>query len=136
MQVATIGIDLAKHVFQVHGVDADGSVVVRRKLRLSEVIRFFVKLSDPTPSCWAKKVTTSDAGISSLPRTLPGNFKYARCTANPNRLASRRRWRINVKSSGESVYCRTIAAGSVGGSNNSARDWGERISCFFIFGPL
>jgi transposase len=44
MQVATIGIDLAKHVFQVHGVDADGSVVVRRKLRRSEVIRFCVKL--------------------------------------------------------------------------------------------
>jgi transposase len=44
MQVTTIGIDLAKHVFQVHGVGADGSVVVRRKLRRSEVIRFFVKL--------------------------------------------------------------------------------------------
>lgn len=44
MQVTTIGIDLAKHVFQVHGVDADGSVVVRRKLRRSEVIRFFVNL--------------------------------------------------------------------------------------------
>jgi transposase len=44
MQVTTIGINLAKHVFQVHGVDADGSVVVRRKLRRSEVIRFFVKL--------------------------------------------------------------------------------------------
>lgn len=44
MQVTTIGINLAKHVFQVQGVDADGSVVVRRKLRRSEVIRFFVKL--------------------------------------------------------------------------------------------
>ncbi len=44
MQATTIGIDLAKHVFQVHGVDADGSVVVRRKLRRSEVIGFFTKL--------------------------------------------------------------------------------------------
>jgi len=30
MQFATIGLDLAKHVFQVHGVDADGKVVVRK----------------------------------------------------------------------------------------------------------
>jgi transposase len=44
MQVTTIGIDLAKHVFQIHGVDADGGVVVRRKLRRSEVIDFLAKL--------------------------------------------------------------------------------------------
>ena len=44
MQVTTIGIDLAKHVFQVHGVDAAGGVIVRRKLRRSEVISFFAKL--------------------------------------------------------------------------------------------
>jgi transposase len=44
MQVTTIGIDLAKHVFQVHGVDAAGGVIVRRKLRRSEVIGFFAKL--------------------------------------------------------------------------------------------
>ena len=44
MQVTTIGIDLAKHVFQVHGVDATGGVIVRRKLRRSEVIGFFAKL--------------------------------------------------------------------------------------------
>ena len=37
MEITTIGIDLAKHVFQVHGVDADGGVAVRRKLRRSEV---------------------------------------------------------------------------------------------------
>jgi transposase len=44
MQVTTIGIDLAKHVFQIHGVEADGGVVVRRKLRRSEVIGFLAKL--------------------------------------------------------------------------------------------
>ena len=44
MQVTMIGIDLAKHVFQIHGVDADGGVVVRRKLRRSEVIDFLAKL--------------------------------------------------------------------------------------------
>ena len=38
MQVTTIGLDLAKHWFQVHGVDASGAVAVRRKLRRSEVL--------------------------------------------------------------------------------------------------
>jgi len=41
MTIVTIGIDLAKNVFQVHGVDADGSVMLRKKLRRSEVLRFF-----------------------------------------------------------------------------------------------
>ena len=41
MQVTTIGLDLAKHWFQVHGVDASGVVAIRRKLRRSEVLHFF-----------------------------------------------------------------------------------------------
>jgi transposase len=44
MQITTIGLDLAKNVFQVHGVDADGSEQVRRKLRRRDVVRFFEKL--------------------------------------------------------------------------------------------
>jgi transposase len=43
-QVSTIGLDIAKHVFQVHGVDAVGAVVVRRKLRREDVAAFFRKL--------------------------------------------------------------------------------------------
>jgi transposase len=42
--VITIGVDLAKSVFQVHGVDAEGSVVVRRQLRRRQVLPFFEKL--------------------------------------------------------------------------------------------
>ena len=41
MYVTTIGLDLAKHWFQIHGVDAAGNVVVRRRLRRGEVIEFF-----------------------------------------------------------------------------------------------
>src|SRR4051812_18569809 len=41
MQVITVGLDLAKHWFQVHGVDAAGKVIVRRRLRRAEVIAFF-----------------------------------------------------------------------------------------------
>lgn len=41
MQVSTMGVDLAKSVFQVHGVDAAGEVVVVKKLRRSQVLGFF-----------------------------------------------------------------------------------------------
>jgi len=44
MQVITVGLDLAKHIFQVHAVDASGSVVVRKTLRRSQVLPFFTKL--------------------------------------------------------------------------------------------
>jgi transposase len=42
--IATIGIDLAKNVFQVHAVDAAGVIVVRRKLRRSQMLTFFSNL--------------------------------------------------------------------------------------------
>lgn len=41
MKTTTIGIDLAKDLFQVHGADAEGRVVLRKKLRRSEVLAFF-----------------------------------------------------------------------------------------------
>jgi transposase len=43
-QHITIGLDLAKSVFQVHGVDAEGRVVVRRQLRRSQLLAFFQRL--------------------------------------------------------------------------------------------
>jgi transposase len=46
-QITTIGLDLAKQIFQVHGADADGSPVFNRRLRRAEVLRFFEK----QPSC-------------------------------------------------------------------------------------
>ena len=45
--VRTIGLDIAKSVFQIHGVDAAGNVVVRRRLKRRYVLSFFQKL----PSC-------------------------------------------------------------------------------------
>ena len=44
MDVTTIGIDLAKHVFQVHALNATGDVVVRKALRRAQVIPLFTKL--------------------------------------------------------------------------------------------
>ena len=43
-EISTIGFDIAKHVFQVHGADARGAMVLRRKLRRKEVIGFFADL--------------------------------------------------------------------------------------------
>ena len=42
--ISIIGLDLAKNVFQVHGIDAAGKVLVRRQLRRAEVIAFFAKI--------------------------------------------------------------------------------------------
>ena len=45
--VTTIGLDIAKSVFQVHGVDAAGQVVIRRQLKRRQVVSFFQRL----PAC-------------------------------------------------------------------------------------
>lgn len=45
MQITTIGLDLAKHVFQVHGVDANEAVVEKRRLRRGQVLGYFAKLA-------------------------------------------------------------------------------------------
>ncbi|HUT49654.1 MAG TPA: IS110 family transposase [Alphaproteobacteria bacterium] len=45
MDVITIGVDLAKTVFQIHGVDATGETVVRKQLRRRQVLPFFKKLA-------------------------------------------------------------------------------------------
>ncbi len=44
MDITTIGFDLAKTVFQVHGADAKGRPILRRKLRRGKVLAFFAGL--------------------------------------------------------------------------------------------
>src|SRR5438132_11709018 len=43
-EITTIGLDLAKHVFQVHGIDAEGTTVLRRRLRRNQVLAFFSRV--------------------------------------------------------------------------------------------
>ena len=43
-EVITIGVDIAKLVFQIHGVDADGTVVIRRRVGRARVLEFFADL--------------------------------------------------------------------------------------------
>ncbi len=75
MQVVTIGLDLAKSVFQVHGVAADGTVAVRRRLRRRDVPGFFAGL----PPClvgieasrsahyWARELTALGHTVRLMP---------------------------------------------------------------------
>ena len=44
MQITTLGLDLAKNVFQVHGINARGEVILRRRLRRAQVRTFFAGL--------------------------------------------------------------------------------------------
>ena len=46
-EIITVGLDLAKNVFQVHGADGVGRAVLRKKLRRAQVLEFFSQL----PSC-------------------------------------------------------------------------------------
>ena len=46
-EVSTIGLDIAKSVFQIHGVDADGTVVIRKRISRAKLLEFFAAL----PAC-------------------------------------------------------------------------------------
>jgi transposase len=66
MQTVTrIGLDIAKSVFQVHGVDAAGQVVIRRKLKRRYVLAFFQKL----PPCLVGISRRIDASPARFPRS-------------------------------------------------------------------
>lgn len=44
MDITTLGIDLAKSVFQLHGIDAHGAIVLQKKLRCGTALKFLSKL--------------------------------------------------------------------------------------------
>ena len=45
-EVSTIGLDIAKSIFQVHGVDVDGAVVIRRRISRAKILEFFGGAAD------------------------------------------------------------------------------------------
>ena len=75
MHITTIGLDIAKNVFQVHGIDAAETVVVRKQLRRGQVLKFFEAL----PPClvgmeacasahyWARELTKLGHEVRLMP---------------------------------------------------------------------
>ena len=75
MQVTTIGLDLAKNVFQVHGIDATEKVVVRKQLRRGQVMTFFEAMAPcligmeacATAHYWARELTKLGHEVRLMP---------------------------------------------------------------------
>jgi transposase len=75
MQITTIGLDIAKNVFQVHGIDATEKVLVRKQLRRSQVIAFFKALPPclvgmeacATAHYWARELTKLGHRVRLMP---------------------------------------------------------------------
>ncbi|SMC95974.1 transposase, partial [Novosphingobium sp. B1] len=74
-QVSVVGLDLAKSVFQVHGVNSQGNAVFRRRLTRSQLVKLFEKL----PPClvgmeacasahhWARELTALEHEVKLMP---------------------------------------------------------------------
>ena len=76
MGITTIGLDIAKRVFQVHGANASGRAMLRRKLQRGEVLAFFEGLPAPclvgieacgTAHHWVREIAALDHEVRLLP---------------------------------------------------------------------
>ncbi len=75
MNISTIGLDLAKNVFQVHGIDDTGKVIVRRSLRRRQMMPFFAKLEPcligieacGTSHFWAREIAALGHEVKLMP---------------------------------------------------------------------
>ena len=91
MQISTIGIDLAKNVFQVHGIDAAGKVIITKKLRRSQVLPLFEKLPPcligmeacATSHHWARELRALGHDV----RLMPASYVKAYVKRNKNDAA-------------------------------------------------
>jgi len=74
-EVSTIGLDIAKSVFQVHGVDADGAVVIRKRISRMKVLEFFAALPPslvgieacPSAHHWSRKLQALGHTVKLMP---------------------------------------------------------------------
>jgi transposase len=90
-EIKTIGLDLAKHVFQVHGVDATGECVLRKRLRRSQVVPFFARLprcligleACATAHYWARELQALGHEV----RLMPAQYVKAYVKRNKNDAA-------------------------------------------------
>jgi transposase len=87
-KINVIGLDLAKNVFQVYGVDEAGEVMVRKQLRRSQVLKYFVRLSPSLigmESCggshyWSRELT----GLGHTVRMMAPSFVKPYLKSNKN----------------------------------------------------
>ena len=90
-EVTTIGLDLAKYVFQVHGVDVSGAVVLRKQLRRGQVVAFFAALprclvgleACATAHYWARELQAVGHEV----RLMPAQYVKAYVKRNKNDAA-------------------------------------------------
>ena len=103
MQITTIGLDIAKNVFQVHGIDAAEKVVVRKQLRRGQVMKFFAALPPclvgmeacATARYWARELTKLGHEV----RLMPAKDVKAYVKRNKNDAADAEAiWRIWLSS--------------------------------------
>ena len=74
-EVSTIGLDIAKSVFQVHGVDAAGTVVIRKRLSRAKVVKFFAAVRPcligieacPTAHHWSRRLSELGHTVRLMP---------------------------------------------------------------------
>ena len=93
MTITVIGLDLAKNVFQVHGIDENGRAVLRRKIRRSEVLPLFSKLPPArvgmeachTSHYWAREIARFGRDV----RMTPAQFVKPICTNQVRESAGR-----------------------------------------------
>lgn len=75
MEITTIGLDLAKNVFQVHGINGAGGVVVRKTLRRAQMMQYFTKLAPclvgieacGTSHYWAREIGKLGHAVRLMP---------------------------------------------------------------------
>jgi transposase len=99
MQITTIGLDIAKNVFQVHGIDAAEKVIVRTQLRRGQVIAFFEALAPclvgmeacATSPHWARELTKLGHEVRLMPAKDVKAYSSAIRTMPPTRRKSVRR---------------------------------------------
>src|SRR5215467_12183949 len=77
-EVSTIGLDIAKSVFQIHGVDVDGAVVIRKRVSRAKLVEFFAVLPPclvgieacPSAHYWSRRL----GALGHRVRLLPPQF--------------------------------------------------------------
>ena len=97
----TIGLDIAKSVFQVHGVDGAGAVVLRKRVSRGKVLEFFADLSPclvgieacPTAHHWSRELQSLGHTVKLMPPSyVKAYLKRAKNDANDAAATAKRPW--------------------------------------------